>query len=94
MLWFGIWVVLVLGAALMLGRLAWSVFRKGVALVHELGEAGERASAIAAQVERIGQDRGETRIAVFDDPQELRRAHRRRQRDRRRVRVRRRVRRA
>ena len=87
----GIWVVLVLGAALVLGRLAWTVFRKAVALLHELGEAGERASAIAAQVERIGQDPGDVRIAVFDDPHELRRSHRRRRRDRRRVRARRRA---
>jgi hypothetical protein len=77
-LWFGTWVVLVLLAVLVLGRLAWAVVHKGVALMAEAGRAAERASAIAAQVERVGEQRADAEIAVFNDPEELRRRRRRR----------------
>jgi hypothetical protein len=74
----------VLLAVLVLGRLAWGVFKQGVALVAEMGEAATRLSAIADQVERIGEDSRPVEPAVFADPVELRRERERRQRERRR----------
>lgn len=87
MLWFLVWSALVVLAALVLGRLAWSAFRKGVALVSEIGEASTRLSAVAEQVERLTQQRP-TQLAVFEDPQQLRRERQRRAKERRRSRAR------
>lgn len=87
MLWFLVWSALVVLAVLVLGRLAWSVFRKGVALISEMGEAGTRLSAIAEQVEHLAEQRP-TQLAVFEDPQRLRRERQRRAKQRRRRRAR------
>jgi hypothetical protein len=83
-IWFGVWTLLVLLAVLVLGRLAWGVFRQGLALVAEMGEAASRLSAIAEAVERIGEDRTPAEPAVFADPVELRRQRDRRRREHRR----------
>lgn len=88
MLWFLTWTVLVVLALLVLGRLAWSVFRKGVALLREMGEASERLSAIADQVEKLTEQRSAPEPAVFEDPHRLRRERERRAKERRRSRAR------
>lgn len=84
MIWFGVWTLLVLLAVLVLGRLAWGVFRQGVALAGELGEAASRLSAIAEQMERIGENRTLAQPAVFTDPAQLRLEQDRRRREHRR----------
>lgn len=88
MLWFVVWTVLVLLAVAVIGRLAWRVFRQGVALVAELGEASERLSAIATQVEQLAETRDQPELAVFEDPRRLRRERDRRDKERRRRRAR------
>lgn len=88
MVWFLVWAVLVVLALLVLGRLAWSVFRKGVALFAEMGEASMRLSAIAEQVEKLTEPRAAPDLAVFEDPYRLRRERDRRARERRRSRAR------
>jgi len=53
MLWFSVWTVLVLatlGGGFLLGRDLW---RKGKALLAEVGRAGEVASAFAARTEEL-----------------------------------------
>lgn len=88
MLWFLVWAVLVVLALLILGRLAWSVFRKGVALVGEMGEASTRLSSLAEQVDKLTDPRPAPELAVFEDPHRLRRERDRRARERRRRRAR------
>lgn len=88
MLWFLVWAVLVVVALLVLGRLAWSVFRKSVALIGEMGEASTRLSAIAEQVEKLTETRPAPELAVFEDPHRLRRERERRAKERRRSRAR------
>lgn len=94
MLWFAVWAVLAVLALVVLGRLGWSVFRKGVALAGELGRASERVSEIAAQVDQLAQLREPPELAVFEDPRRLRRERdlRERERQRRRRRAARRAR--
>jgi hypothetical protein len=82
-LWFAVWTVLVVLALLVLGRLAWQVFRKGLAVAEEMGEAADRWSAIAAQIERVGGEAPPQEPAVFADPVRLR-SERNRHRHRRR----------
>lgn len=84
MLWFVVWAVLVIVAVVVLGRLAWSVFRKGVAVAAELGEASARLAAISAQVERLTEQWQPQEPAIFDDPARLRRERDRREREARR----------
>lgn len=88
MWWFLLWAVLVVGAGLVLFRLGLGVFRSGVSLARELGEASERLSAIAAQVERVGENHRAVELAVFEDPRRLKAERRRRERERRRRRLR------
>jgi len=78
-LWFAVWTVLVVGAAVVLGLVARSVFRKGVALVREMGEAAELLGEAAEQAERLG-SHPDPEPAVFADPHELRRERDRRRR--------------
>jgi hypothetical protein len=79
-LWFAIWVVLVLGALGVLGWLAYRLFRKGLALATELGEAAELLDRAAAQVDRLQRPEVDPEPAVFADPHELRRERDRRRR--------------
>jgi hypothetical protein len=76
-LWFAIWVVLVLGALAVLGLLALRLFRKGVALAHEMGDAAELLGRAAEQVERLQRPAAQTVPAVFEDPDALRRERQR-----------------
>ncbi len=41
MLWFWLWFVLVLGALVVLGLLAWRIFRKGVAVFRAVGRVAD-----------------------------------------------------
>ena len=82
MLWFVVWTVLVVAALATLGLVVRSVFRKGVALVHEMGEAAELLGEAAEQAERLGGPPPDPEPAVFADPHELRRQRRRRDRRR------------
>ena len=77
MLWFVIWVALVLGALAVLGWIGYVLFRKGVALVRELGEAADLLARAADQVERLQRPASPSEPAVFADPHELRRARQR-----------------
>ncbi|HEX5560031.1 MAG TPA: hypothetical protein VFX52_00205 [Nocardioidaceae bacterium] len=81
MLWFFIWLALVIGALVVLGSLAFGLFRKGMELLQEMGEAAELLGQAAEQVERL-QRPGAQRPAVFEDPHELRRERDRRRRQR------------
>lgn len=82
MLLFALWTFLVLLALAVLGRLAYGVFRKGVALVAEMGEAAELLGRAVEQAERLGRSERdsekESGPAVFADPHQLRRARGRR----------------
>jgi hypothetical protein len=84
-LWFLVWTVLVGLALALLGWLAYGVFRKGVALVREMGEAAELLGRAAEQAERLGAARAEPEPAVFSDPHQLRRERDRRARSARRA---------
>jgi hypothetical protein len=68
--WALVVVVLLLGAAGLLGALAWGVVRRGLALAGDVGEAGARLGELAAQVEHLPTARPEP--SVFDDPSRLR----------------------
>ncbi|MFP5335487.1 MAG: hypothetical protein ACLGIV_09245 [Actinomycetes bacterium] len=82
--WLLLWTVLVVGAGLVLFRLGLRVFRSGVGLAEELGTASERFAAIASQVEQLSEHRqADPGLAVFDDPQRLKRERARRDRRRR-----------
>lgn len=83
MLWFLVWSLLVLLAAAVLVRLGVSVFRKGVALATEMGEAAELLGRAAEQAERLGDAAPDPEPAVFSDPHQLRRERDRRARRRR-----------
>jgi hypothetical protein len=80
-LWFFIWLALVLGAIAVFGFLAYGLFRKGMELVQEMGEAAELLGQAAEQVERL-QRPATKEPAVFADPDELRRERERRRRQR------------
>ncbi|MFP5346530.1 MAG: hypothetical protein ACLGIA_05840 [Actinomycetes bacterium] len=82
MLWFGIWVVLVLGALAVLATVLYDLFRKGVTLAQEMGSAAELLSRAGEQVERLQRAEAERTPAVFQDPVELRRRQRRSRRRR------------
>ena len=89
MLWFGIWVVLVLGALAVLGSVLYELFRKGVSLAQEMGAAADLLSRAAEQVERLQRAEADATPAVFQDPVELKRQRRRLRRHRaRRLRMR------
>lgn len=75
--WFVIWVALTVAALAVLGWIGYVLFRKGVALVRELGEAAELLGRAADQVERLQRPASTAEPAVFADPHELRRARQR-----------------
>lgn len=82
MLWVAVWTVLVLGAAGVLFVVGRSVFRQGMALVRELGEASEQLAAVTAQLEQLRPPARTEDPAVFADPAELRRRRDREARER------------
>lgn len=73
MLWAVIWVVLVVGAVLVLFVAGRSVFRKGLAVVREAGEASRQLDALNAQVARLQRPASVEEPAVLGDPAEIRR---------------------
>ncbi len=85
MLWFFIWLALVLGAIAVFGFLAYGLFRKGLELVQEMGEAAELLGEAAEQVERLQRPTAQ-KPAVFADPNVLRRERERRRKQRHRQR--------
>lgn len=82
MLWFAIWAVLVLAAVALFAALGRSLWRKGTALVRELGEAAEVLARAQAQVERLQRPDTDPTPAIFSDPQALRAERERRLRAR------------
>lgn len=75
MLWLLAWTVLVLLAVAVLAWLGWSVFRKGMALVREMGEASELLATATEQAERVAAPNTPAEADVFADPHQLRREH-------------------
>jgi hypothetical protein len=72
-LWTILWIALVTGAAGVLFVVVRSLWRKGMALARELGEAGERLSAIAGELpDRAEAGPAPEELAVFRDPAQLR----------------------
>ena len=73
LVWILVWIVLIaLGAAHLWakGRVTW---RKTTALGSELGAASERLAAVQAQVDRLGESTDAIpKLAVFEDPGEIR----------------------
>jgi len=72
-MWTLVWVALVLGALGVLFLLGRSLFRKGVALARELGDASERLSAVSeglAALQRAPEQPEDP--AIFADPARLR----------------------
>ncbi len=72
MLWFAVWAVLVLAAVAVFVSLGRSLWRKGVALLRELGEAGELLARAQEQVDRLQRPDTDPTPAVFADPRALR----------------------
>ena len=75
MIWVGVWIVLLLLAALVLVPLGRSVYRRSRALFDEAGAAGERFAAVGEGLQHVAQQRDEFDLAVFADPAQLRREH-------------------
>ena len=67
MKWVLLWVVLVLGAAALLGWLTWGVVRKGLALMRELG----RSAALVGPVLDQTAERYSPTSSVLADPATL-----------------------
>jgi Flp pilus assembly protein CpaB len=83
MRWVLLWLVLVLAAAGVLGLVGRNLWRKAKALTAELGQAGERLSAVTAsladlQEQAAGRDIGADQGWGHPDPPTLRRQPRRR----------------
>jgi hypothetical protein len=70
--WTLVWVVLVAGALGVLFLVGRSLFRKGMALAGELGQASERLSAVAEELQTLSDTRTADEPAVFADPTRLR----------------------
>lgn len=72
-LWTLLVIVLAAGAVGVLFALLRSLWRKGMALARELGEASERLSAVAEELAgRAAEDRPAEELAVFRSPGQLR----------------------
>jgi hypothetical protein len=75
-IWVALWIVLLLGAGVVLGVLGLDVYRKGRAFMADVAEAAERLGEAAAPLQEAAEELEERReeLAVFADPVELRRA--------------------
>ncbi|MEJ5944982.1 hypothetical protein WDZ17_06690 [Pseudokineococcus basanitobsidens] len=75
-LWVLLWAVLVVVAAVVLVRLGLAVWRAALALLAEVGRAGEVSAALSEQVARLrAEEPREPVVATaFDDPVAMRRA--------------------
>jgi hypothetical protein len=51
--WVGLWAFLVLGAAAVFGLLGRSLWRKGTALIADMGTASEALTAVLAQLNEV-----------------------------------------
>jgi len=74
-MWVLLWLVLVGGAAVVLLRLALGLWRRGTAVLTELGRAGQVSAELSEQVARLrAEEPREPVVATaFDDPVALRR---------------------
>ena len=75
MFWVALWSLLLLAAAAVLGLICWSIWKKSVALAREVGAASDRISA--AVPARDAAPAAEVELAVFADPESLKRRRRR-----------------
>lgn len=75
-MWVLLWLVLVVGAAVVLVRLALGLWRKAMAVLTELGRAGQVSAELSEQVARLRaeQPREPVMTTAFDDPVALRRS--------------------
>jgi hypothetical protein len=75
-IWVVLWIVLLAAACAVLGVLGLDVYRKGRALMADVGEASARLAEVSAPLQAAAEELEERReeLAVFADPHELRRA--------------------
>ncbi len=75
-MWVLLWLVLVVGAAVVLLRLALGLWRKATAVLTELGRAGEVSAALSEQVARLRAEEPREPVVTtaFDDPVAMRRS--------------------
>ena len=59
--WVGLWVVLVLGAGAVLGLIGRMLWRKGTALIADMGTASERLTAVLAQLNDLTEQSSDPR---------------------------------
>jgi hypothetical protein len=85
--WVLLWTGLVLGAAVVLGLLAWGLVKQGLAVVAEAGTAGARAGELLSRVESLPASPRRP-PDVLDEPTRLRAERLERLRRERRVRAR------
>lgn len=71
--WVLIWVLLVVIAAVYLATRAWGVWGQFKEFTAEAARATQTLDALQTEVDRLGGGSEPTRIAVFEDPRELRR---------------------
>lgn len=72
MLWAAVWILLVLSSLAVFALLARSLWRKALALAEEMSAAGERVTALSDRLEEV-RAAARQELAVFQDPQRLRR---------------------
>jgi ketopantoate reductase len=61
--WIGLWVALVLGAGAVLGLLGLRLWRKGTALIAEMGTASEQLTAVLAQLNDLTDESADRRAS-------------------------------
>jgi hypothetical protein len=71
--WVLIWVLLVVVASGYLGARLWALWGQVKELTAETERATATLTALEAQVDRLGERTAAARVAVFDDPRDLRR---------------------
>jgi hypothetical protein len=74
-IWVALWVVLLTGAAVVLGLVGRDVWRKGKALAADLGEASARIDRVMTPLQDAAEELEDRReeLAVFSNPETLRR---------------------
>jgi hypothetical protein len=71
--WVLVWLGLFLFAGAVFTALGLSLWRRGKLLFHEVGEAGDRVSAVSDQIQQLSRRAQEAQDpAVFDSPSQLR----------------------
>jgi ketopantoate reductase len=61
--WIGLWVALVLGAGAVLGLLGLRLWRKGTALITEMGTASEQLTPVLAQLNDLTDESADRRAS-------------------------------